>query len=278
MSSFCRTTDSYLYIYFMNRINVSLLVIAFGLICLGSCKKNENFDVECELRSIETQVVTNARSGHIFRDYSLRFDKDKRVVNWYTEDDSYTYSYSKNEVIIYYNKAKVSKVELRNGRAVKEVGLTSNHEILIEYDTQDRMKKLVLGGGSNTATLYYANGNLDYILEEIKGQRMERKHKYEYSTLPNNVLTSIQSYKAIMIGGYVPQTLLGNWSLNLPSKYIYYEDDVVKYTEDYTYNLSAEGKVIGKETKYTRLLGITSDEDRLGDEYYTKTELSSSCN
>ncbi|WP_152542289.1 hypothetical protein [Pedobacter sp. V48] len=195
-------------------------------------------------------------------DVIMRFNSAKQIIDVITSSQSFSYQYNGNEVIVRSGGNDAHKIALDNGRAVNIITIDSKDVQKISYDSDGRMKQILLeheGVVRSISTFFYAGGNLDYVLVEIKDdERLDSKYIFEYTNFKTDARTqSFQFFNESILGNFVPVTLRGSSSFNLPSKMIYVRkinnyDYKYATVYEYTYTMSpANGSVIGMSTKYT---------------------------
>jgi hypothetical protein len=241
----------------MNKINAAL--ISLGIVfSLSSCKKDKAAKVDCEMKLTHhiSSIITD-----FSEDIIMRFNSAKQVIDVIASSQSFSYQYNGNEVIVSIGGKDVYKIALDNGRAVSVLTIDSKDLQKISYDSEGRMKQILLeheGIVRNIYTFYYAGGNLDYVLEQIKEEEdFDRKYIFEYTNFKTDARTqSFQFFNGPILGSYIPITLRGLGSLNLPSKMIYAQKSNnydYKYATvyEYTYAASPDGNVNGMSAKHT---------------------------
>ncbi|MBC7567467.1 MAG: hypothetical protein H7223_10950 [Pedobacter sp.] len=204
--------------------------------------------------------MTNQVPGYT-SSVTSRFNAAGQIIGITTNDDSYSYEYKKNRVVVRSGGKDVFNIALENGRAVRIELIKSDWVQNISYDQDGRIKQIFLGepdDASNTYTFNYRNGNLDYIIEEMKANKLiERRYTYEYSDVKVDSRTqALQSYFGLGSSNSLPVTLRGTSSTYLPSKLIYTERmSASPYTllltsfAEYSYIRSSDGKLTGVNIK-----------------------------
>lgn len=243
----------------MNKINATL--ISLGIIfTLSSCKKDKAAKVDCEMKLTHhiSSIITD-----FSEDIIMRFNSAKQVTDVITSSQTFSYQYNGNEVIVSIGGRDVYKIALDNGRAVSILTIDSKDLQKISYDSDGRIKQVLLehdGTVRNIYTFFYAAGNLDYVLEEIKDEEgLDRKYSFEYTNFKTDARTqSFQFFNGLILGNYVPATLRGSGSLNLPSKMIYAQksnnyDPKYATVYEYNYTASPDGSVTGISAKHAVL-------------------------
>ena len=129
-------------------------------------------------------------------------------------------------------------------------------------------------GVGNIYTYNYVGGNLDHVLEELPMQNNpEHRFTYEYTDLrvDNTTRWFTLLYGSSLIN-FIPVTLLGTGSVNLPSKMTYTIAGDSVSVQEFTYTTAADGKVNSVNIKHT----ISPKHE--ANVYNQKVEITTSCN
>jgi len=255
----------------MNKVNATLITLGIFVMAFGSCKKDANSKVDCEIKVVSTPSF-DSLNEHLFR-----LNTAGQMVSVVRGNETYTYKYKANQVASSLNGVKNSTIELENNRAVKMTLSGQDYLQKNAYDTQGRLSRLTIEtsrGVGNIYTYNYVGGNLDHVLEELPMQNNpEHRYNYEYTDLrvDNTTRWFALLYGSSLIN-FIPVTLLGTGSVNLPSKITYTIAGDSVFTQEFTYTTAADGKVNSVNIKHTSL------QNHEGNVYNQVVVITSSCN
>jgi hypothetical protein len=237
----------------MKKINAVLLTLGIFITGMGSCKKDENSKVDCEIKLV-SQPSPNYAKFH-----TIRYNSAGQVVAEQSPEGTFLFTYSKNEVTVRTDGRDVMKVTLENGRAIQvEIkGIAGLQKFY--YDATGRIRQTVMenaGVTGSTRTYNYLGENLDNIVEEYPSlPGVDYKYAFEYTDLKFDAATrSFHLHYGPGFGNMVSETLLGKGSVNLPSKItqtIGSGSSATVILQEYTYTTSQDGKITAVNIKRT---------------------------
>lgn len=257
----------------MNKINAALFTLGIFITGLGSCKKDENSKADCEIKLVSQPSPNYAKS------HTIRFNAAGQAIADVEIDGTFLYTYKKNEVTVRTDGRDIKKITLENGRAtqLKVNGIADLQKFY--YDAMGRIKRTELENGGvigSSRTYNYIGENLDNMVDEYSSvPAVDYKCTFEYTDLKLDATTrSFHSRYGHGFGNFVPETMLGKGSVNLPSKITQTIGSgisaMVTVTE-YIYTRSQDGKVTSVNIKRT---GPSADGIKVSNEI---VDISSSC-
>lgn len=255
----------------MNKVNATIITLGIFATALVSCKKDANSKVDCEIKVASTPSFDSSN------EHKFRLNAAGQTVSVVRGDETYIYKYKANQVTSSLNGRKNSTIVLENGRAVKMTLSGQDYLQKNAYDTQGRLSRLTIEtsiGVGNIYTYNYIGGNLDHVLEELPMQNNpEHRYSFEYTDLR---IDNTTRWFALLYGSslinFIPVTLLGTGSVNLPSKITYTIAGDSVFTQEFTYTTAADGKVNSVNIKHTL------SQKYEGNVHNEIVEITSSCN
>ena len=254
----------------MNKVIETFITLGIFAMALGSCKKDTNSKVDCEIKVASTPSFDSSN------EHQFRLNAAGQLISFIHENETYTYKYKANQVASFLNGVKNSTIVLENGRAVKVTLSGQDYLQKNAYDAKGRLIRLTIEtsrGVGNIYTYNYVGGNLDHVLEELPmHNNPEHRYTYEYTDLrvdnTNRWFTLLYGSSLI---NFIPVALLGTGSVNLPSKITYTKAGDSVSIQEFTYNIGADSKVNSVNIKHT----IFPKHE--GYVYNQKVEITSSC-
>ena len=255
----------------MNKVNETFITLGIFAMALGSCKKDANSKVDCEIKVASTPSFDSSN------EHQFRLNAAGQMISFLHENETFTYKYKANQVAISLNGVKNSTIALENGRAVKITLSGQDYLQKNAYDAKGRLSRLTIETSKGVGNIYkynYVGDNLDHVLEELPMQnKPEHRYIYEYTELrvDNTTRWFTLLYGSNLIN-FIPVTLLGTGSVNLPSKITYTIAGDPVSVQEFTYTTAADGKVKSANIKHTK------SPKHEGNVYNQQVQITSSCN